>query len=120
MSQFLHVLQVFLQLTVRFAGPIAFEDQYEDGVEAYRNREFRTTTKPPPPPPPPIVLDPAIEEMMKTVNWTEIEIRFGGGHQGGISVRGAFGDYEEEPVTPAPYQLGIPPFLHQHHHVQSV
>jgi len=85
-------------------GPIQFDDEYDD-VTVYREREWKTTTHPPLPPPPPVTLDPIMEEMMQSVNWTEMEIRFGGSQlDQGLSVRGAFGDLEPEISTPAPYQ----------------
>ena len=40
------------------------------------SRDWSTTTQAPTSPPPPIVLDPIMEEMMKMVNWTELEARF--------------------------------------------
>jgi len=55
--------------------PVHFEDEYED-LNAYRERDWSTTTQAPTSPPPPIVLDPIMEEMMKMVNWTELEARF--------------------------------------------
>jgi len=89
------------ELSVRWGGPVQFSDDYED-EDRYSNRDWWTTTTTPPPPIPPIILDPIMEEMMATVNWTEIEIRFGGGEPQGLSVRGAFDDYVEEEETPAP------------------
>jgi len=91
-------------LGMRFGGAVRFEDEYTD--DSYLNRPWRTTTTTTPPPLPPIVLDPIMEEMMSTVNWTEIEIRFGGGLglDDGLSVRGAFGDYEEVETVPAGYR----------------
>jgi len=84
--------------------PVHFEDEYED-LNAYRERDWSTTTQAPTSPPPPIVLDPIMEEMMKMVNWTELEARFGGGEPQGLSVRNAFGSSFEEPEpTPAPYR----------------
>lgn len=91
-------------LSVRgaFGEPAAiqFNEVYDD-ESSYRDRVWETTTKPPPPPPPPFVLDPIMEEMMKTVNWTEIEVRFGGFDQG-LSVRGAFGEDTDTPPPPPP------------------
>ena len=93
------------------------------------SRDWSTTTQAPTSPPPPIVLDPIMEEMMKMVNWTELEARFfykkigsfqwedfwrfGGGEPQGLSVRNAFGSSFEEPEpTPAPYR-SVP--NHQQH-----
>ena len=39
-------------------------------------RDWSTTTPAPTSPPPAVVLDPIMEEMMKMVNWTELEARF--------------------------------------------
>merc|ERR1712172_432607 len=84
-------------------GPVQFNDEYDD-IDAYRERDWSTTTAAPTSPPPAIVLDPIMEEMMNMVNWTELEARFGGGEPQGLSVRNAFGSFEEPEPTPAPYR----------------
>jgi hypothetical protein len=90
------------ELGMRWGGEVEFADEYDD-MASYREREWETTTRPPPPAPAPITLDPVLEEMMRTVNWTDMEIRFGGGGGPGLAVRGAFGAPVEAPPPP-PFQ----------------
>eukprot|EP00092_Neocalanus_flemingeri_P102983 GFUD01131729.1.p1 GENE.GFUD01131729.1~~GFUD01131729.1.p1 ORF type:complete len:527 (+),score=142.23 GFUD01131729.1:57-1637(+) len=91
------------ELTVRFGGgdtKVRFEDEYED-FNAYREIELSTTTTTTTQPPP-VKIDPIMAEMMKTVNITELEIRFGHLNENGLSVR--FGEPLEETPPPVAYK----------------
>jgi len=91
------------ELSARFGGgdtKVRFIDEYDD-FNAYREIELSTTTTTTTQLPP-IVLDPIMAEMMKTVNITELEIRFGHLDENGLSVR--FGGALEETPPPNAYK----------------
>jgi len=93
------------ELQVRFGGEetkVRFFDEYDD-FNAYKEIELSTTTTTTTQPPP-IELDPIMAAMMKTVNFTELEIRFGHLDENGLSMRNAFGEPLEETPPPDAYK----------------
>jgi len=93
------------ELSVRFGSEdtkVRFEDQYED-INEYKEIEVATTTTTTTQPPP-VELDPIMAAMMKTVNITELELRFGHLDENGLVVRNAFGEPLEETPPPDAYK----------------
>lgn len=78
------------------SGGIVFqEDDYEEFD--WSKFPFSTTTTTTPPPLPPLPLDSVMESLMEDVDTEELLIRFGHLDEGGLSVRGAFGDFQDDP-----------------------
>ena len=78
------------------------EDDYEEFD--WSKFPFSTTTTTTPPPLPPLPLDSVMESLMEDVDTEELLIRFGHLDEGGLSVRGAFGDFQDDP-SPSSFRL---------------
>lgn len=78
-----------------FSGGIAFQE--DDEFDWTKFNFLTTTTTTPKPEPRP--LESVMESLMEDVNTTELLIRFGHLDEGGLSVRGAFGEFEDPPPT---------------------
>eukprot|EP00092_Neocalanus_flemingeri_P064060 GFUD01077632.1.p1 GENE.GFUD01077632.1~~GFUD01077632.1.p1 ORF type:complete len:532 (-),score=119.38 GFUD01077632.1:340-1935(-) len=82
-----------------FSGGIKFQGDDDEEFDWNKFTFSTTTTTTPKPEPRP--LEAVMESLMEDVNTTELLIRFG--HLDGLSVRNAFGDFEETTPPPASF-----------------